>query len=85
MEEKVTKVAQKTEDSKKVEYTVEEISNGFVLTKCESWMDPKSGYNMKSTKTYSKTNPLDTSVLSQMSKMKQAIGQTDEDGDEVVS
>ncbi len=52
-------------DDKKVEksISVEEISNGFIITENKDYKDKKGQWQYKTTKVYSKTNPLaDTSL-----------------------
>jgi hypothetical protein len=83
MQEQIKSLSTKDKSKKEVRYSVEEISNGWILCKNIEFSDSK-GYHSETTKTYFKENPLDTSVLSKVNKMKQAIGQTDEDGDEIV-
>lgn len=75
----------KTNNKKEVRYSVEEISNGWILCKNVSGTDAKGNYTSDTVKTYFKTNPLDDSVIAKTDKIKQALGKTDEDGDEVVS
>ena len=72
-------------DKEKTSYEVEEISNGFILTKTTMSKDKDGMYKHVCEKTYFKENPLDDSVINKTDKMKKALGQTDEDGDEVVA
>lgn len=45
---------------------VEEVENGFIITKSKSWEDPEKGYVYKEKKILSKTNPLEDSLLEGM-------------------
>jgi len=47
-------------DKNKVEkrISIEEISNGFIITESKDYQDAKGNYKYSTTKVYSKTNPL---------------------------
>jgi len=80
----VTKAISKTDKkNNEVRYSVEEISNGWILCKSTEGKDKKGNYQFTTVKTFFKENPLDDSVLSKVGKMKQALGKTDDDGDEI--
>lgn len=45
---------------------IEEVENGFIITKSKSWEDSEKGYTYKEKKILSKTNPLEDSLLEGM-------------------
>lgn len=60
-------------NNKRTEISVEEISNGFILSTYTSWDDPKKGYQSKTTKEYFKENPLDPKIQ-KLDIIKEALG-----------
>ena len=67
MEESIKAVSTTSgKGDKKVEkrISVEEISNGFIITENKDFKDAKGNWQYETTKAYSKTNPLADSKLS---------------------
>jgi len=58
-ESRVTSVTKRTKDDKEIRISVEEIENGFLITKNTEWHDKKNGYQWKTEKFFSSENPLD--------------------------
>lgn len=49
----------KSKDGKEVRISVEEIENGYLVTQNLEWNDPKKGWQYKTKRIFSATNPLE--------------------------
>jgi hypothetical protein len=63
----------KGDKKKEIRYSVEEISNGFIISESTEGKDAKGNYQYNTVKSYSKTNPLADSKISLKSMMKKSM------------
>lgn len=54
-----TEFRKKTKDGKEIKISVEEISNGYLITRTTEWNDDKKGWQYETQKAFSPTNPLE--------------------------
>jgi len=52
-------VTKRNKEGKEIRVSVEEIENGFLVTKNMEWNDPKKGWQHKTKRVFSATNPLE--------------------------
>jgi hypothetical protein len=52
-------LTKKSKDGKEVRISVEEIENGYLVTQNIEWNDPKKGWQYKTKKIFSASNPLE--------------------------
>lgn len=73
MEAKLNSISTTGKDGKKINISVREISNGWIVSTNTEWKDKKGMWQYESKEEYSEKNPLDPKMMA-IDIIKEALG-----------